>query len=167
MDVALRIGLTYGANNTLVDNWMKFQNAVRSVTNREEGRKICEIIYVSLNFVIDYREQMADAVLAYCKLRVMKEDRNLFNNTNNKTRKKRPFIFKLISQMQTDERKLLNAQAEKCTGFSYTKQNPDGDDSRYTGKQIDTRRHLKFYDWMIMGAYVSFRVTKLMINVFW
>ena len=65
--------------------------------------------------------------------------------------------------MQTDERKLLNAQAEKCTGFSYTKQNPDGDDSRYK----DKNSHLKFYDWMIMGKYVSFVVTKLINNLFW
>ena len=166
MDVAVHIGLTYGSNNIVVDNWMKFQNAVRCVTNREEGRKICEIIYVSLNFVINYREQMATAVLAFCKLKIMKEDNNLFKNTNTKTRKKRSFILKLISQMQTDERKLLNGQAERCTGFSYTKQNPDGDDSRYKGK-IDVQRHLKFYDWMIMGAHVSFRVTKSMINVFW
>ena len=90
VDVALRIGLTYGAKNIVVDNWMKFQNAVRCVRTREEGRKICEIIYVSLNFVLCYWDQMAAAVLAFCKLKVLKED-NAFKNTDTNTRKKRSF----------------------------------------------------------------------------
>lgn len=154
VDVAIKSRLTYGPQRKVVDTWVKFQNAIRSVTNRKEAQKICEILYVSLNFVFNYREQMADAVLNFCKLRILdtkKENSSNHSNNGVRSRKKRSFVLKLISQMQTDVRKTCNTDAENHTGFTYTKQNPDGDDGR---RLKDKHRYLKFYDWMIMGTYV-------------
>jgi hypothetical protein len=156
VDVAKRMNVTYGPQRKLVDTWLKFQNAIRSVSNIQEGKIICEIVYVSLNFVFNYRDQIAKAALAFCKLRIVNSKRAVqaFNGCDNggrRTRKKRPFIEKLILQMQTDLRKNINEDSRKTSGFTYTKQNPDGDDG---SRLKDKHRHLKFYDWMILGTYV-------------
>jgi hypothetical protein len=143
---------------------MKFQNAIRSVRTRQEGKIICQIIYLSLNFVFNYREQIAIVVLTFCKYKILRrvnmEDKYLSLNGNNasRTRKKCSFILKLISQMMTDQRKNINDDSRKHCGFTYTKQNPDGDDD---ARSKDKQSHLRFYEWMIMGTYVSFFFTKI------
>lgn len=139
-----------------VNDWKSFQNAVNSVRTKLDGRKICEIIYLSLNFISSYRELIAKAVLASCNYKILKESKlesmEKNQNTGKATRKKRSFILKLISQMTTNLRKGINDQSLKRTGFQYTKKIPEDEVS---ARSKDKQSHLRFYDWMIKGEYVS------------
>jgi hypothetical protein len=159
-DVAQHLRLTYGKEGKLVDSWVKFQNCIRSVTTRQEAKIVCMILYLSLNFVFSFRDQIATAVLTFCKYKILKEPKRVnVSPSGRKTRQKRSFVKKLISQMMTDLRKGINGDAELHTGFTYTKQNPDGGDDT---RAKDKHSHLKFYDWMVMGSYVSIYLTKIM-----
>jgi hypothetical protein len=155
-EIASRVNLTYNGG-TKVDSWRAFQNAIRCVRSRQEGKIICEIIYLSLNFVSHYRELIANVVLASCNYKILNESSaaciGLKSRKGSGTRKKRSFIIKLISQAMTDARKGINLQALNHTGFTYTKTVPE---EEVDARSKDKQNHLRFYDWMIMGEYVSY-----------
>lgn len=143
----------------MVDNWFEFQNAIRSVSTKEKAKEICQIIYVSLNFIPNFREHIAKAVLASCNYKILQENNedellSLKKKKNGKRqRKKRSFIHKLISQMTTNLRKNINRVSISSNGIQYTKIIPEDE---VEARSKDKLSHLRFYEWMIVGEYVSF-----------
>lgn len=143
-----------------MDNWLEFQNAIRSVSTKEKAKEICQIIYLSLNFVSKFREHIAKAVLASCNYKILEENNeedellSLKKMKNGKRqRKKRSFVYKLISQMTTDLRKSINRMSLSSNGIQYRKLIPEGE---VQARSTDKKSHLRFYEWMIVGEYVSF-----------
>ena len=80
-----------------MDNWFEFQNAIRCVSTKEKAKEICQIIYLTLNFVSKYRDHIAKAVLASANYKILGENKedellSLKKKKNGKRQRKKTFI---------------------------------------------------------------------------
>lgn len=155
VEVANSLDIKFGTNFD-VTNFSELQAAVRQCKTWDVAKKIVICLYLSFDFCGNYRKKVAKCLLLQFGLK-LDERKYLLTEAKEcgtrKSRKKRNCFEKLVTQIITEQRKNVNNLAIKTCGVTFTNQRPG--DIITVNTELDYRKKRRFYDWMILGQFVS------------
>jgi len=146
-ELSSHCGVFHGIKNFKCKNYNDVKQAIREVKSWDEVQKFAILFYVSFDFIPNWREGVAEAVLQ--KLGFQINDKGMKDGD----RKKKTFIVKMCSQQLTNMRKNASSLGRNTSGFSFTTQRWGKHIKE--GKEKDYREYQHFYPWMSLGTYVS------------
>lgn len=155
IDLAIKLNFQI-QNRYAISNFDDFLSAVRQISNYSDARKVLMIIYLSFDFLPGYRDDLGDAILTHLNFRML-DAIDSENDENEDTESessvaKHSFMYKLVSKIINEQRKIINNHSINSCGLQYTITRTKRQKEEAKGKS----RELKtFYPWMINGVLVS------------
>lgn len=147
VDVGNMLGIKYGVNQQPLSEWDHVVQAFTEADSRAKMKKFAILLYVSFEFIPNYKKQMTDAIMRHCGLKVQKKGKkdrglNCFHH--------------LSSLCINILRNSLNEMGQKGHGYYTTKVQPKKlkrKDDHLTNDTVRKKRW--FYGWMVLGKPVS------------
>jgi hypothetical protein len=154
------LGITYTdlhrRSGRAVSNFNDFQCAVRQIKTEDDAKKIATCLYISFDFIDNFRKRISRAALRQHGLRLVPSEVPVEPPNGNdpaiKFRRKKDCFERLASQMLTDQRKNINRISFSSCRYTFTKTRPTGVINDENEKKV--RRKKCFYPWMVMGELV-------------
>ena len=144
--------LKFGISKTsgVVDNYDDFVEAIESVDNDEDGKKVTIIAYIVFDFMLHWQHKVSEIVCERLNFRVVDKE----NKLTKSGRKPKDFVYKMCSYILNTERRNINTFSKNSIGQIYTIMRWGIHLARKKNKH-DDRKKKNFYKWMIMIGDVS------------
>jgi hypothetical protein len=149
--LANQLGIVYDSNKK-IESWSHITAAMCQCQSVADVRKFLVLMYISFDFIENYRLKLTTAALRELGLRVLKPV--ISKKDTLKPRKKISCFERIATVIINNYRKSINRFGSESCGWTITIVRPE---YVFTGNNDNEfRESRKIYDWMIMGEKVSF-----------
>lgn len=145
------LGILFYDKNKPIENWSHITAAYCQVKSREEAEKFLVLLYLSFDFIENYREKLTKAALRQIGIRVVKPPA-LAKANPNKPRKKINVFESIATVIINLYRKSLNRYGPKTCGWTLTSVRPGYVFNEHNENEY--REDKTIYQWMINGKQV-------------
>jgi len=156
VDISEHCGIRYDGNK-ICRNYDQFLTSVRQMATEDDVKKLITCVYLSFDFLPNYRKDITNIVMRKHRLKLVDWDPPIDkapSSPSGKSRRVKDCFEKLTTQVLTNQRKNLQNQASKTCGFSFTVQRPG--DILNKDNEKNFRKKKTFYRWMVLGEKVKF-----------